>query len=68
MLRKISALCKFKLWISTSYYWIPDLLYLGLLIFVFYFTSKHLLDYQRLLVNTEQHNKKDLVCEQVEMI
>ena len=41
---------------------------LGLLIFVFYFTSKNLLYYQHLLVNTEQHSKKDLVCEQVEMI
>ena len=40
----------------------------GLLIFVFYFTSKNLLYYQHLLVNTEQHSKKDLVCEQVEMI
>ena len=41
---------------------------LGLLIFVFYFTSKNLLYYQHLLVNMEQHSKKDLVCEQVEMI
>ena len=43
-------------------------LYLGLLIFVFYFTSKNLLYYQHLLVNTEQHSKKDLVCEQVEIV
>ena len=40
----------------------------GLLILVFYFTSKSLLYYQHLLVNTEQHSKKDLVCEQVEII
>ena len=38
--------------------------YLGLLIFVFYFTSKNLLYYQHLLVNMEQSSKKDLDCEQ----
>ena len=38
---------------------------LGLLIFVFYFTSKILLYYQHLLVNMEQCSKKDLDSEQV---
>ena len=40
---------------------------LGLLIFVFYFTSKNLLYYQHLLVNMEQSSKKDLDYEQVQI-
>ena len=39
----------------------------GLLIFVFYFTSKNLLYYQHLLVNMEQSSKKDLDYEQVQI-
>ena len=39
--------------------------WLGLLIFAFYFTSNILLYYQHLLVNMEQHSKKDLDSEQV---
>ena len=41
------------------------MLQVGLLILAFYFTSNILLYYQHLLVNMEQHSKKDLDSEQV---
>ena len=47
----------FELWL--------DGMYIGLLIFAFYFTSNILLYYQHLLVNMEQRSKKDLDSEQV---
>ena len=49
---------------SSPYDLLADL---GLLIFVFYFTSKNLLYYQHLLVNMEQSSKKDLDYEQVQI-
>ena len=55
----------FKADIGHDEIWAITRVVVGLLIFVFYFT---LLYYQRLLVNMELHSKKELVCEQVEII